>query len=101
MQPLAADGRLEFRAPVAMKGKLLIIGGKGVDIAVTDLTIFGCSIIKPPVELRKKQVVSIKLEYLDYVKGIVRWSSQDTAGIEFDRPLYAPVAEHLQKVYLR
>jgi hypothetical protein len=31
----------------------------------------------------------------------VRWTSHGFAGIEFDKPLYAPVAEHLKRIFGR
>jgi hypothetical protein len=101
MELPASQARLQSSSPVVMRAKLRIIGGKGFDVAVTDLTADGCCIVKPNVELRLKQKVSIKLESLDFIKGSVRWSNETTAGIEFERPLYGPVVEHLQRIYLR
>ncbi len=87
------------RPPIAMNAKLRIIGGKGFDVAVMDLTVDGCCIALPGVELRLKQQVSIKLESLDFIKGRISWSSEPGAGIEFERPLYGPVVEHLLRTY--
>ena len=87
------------RSPIAMNAKLRIIGGKGFDVAVTDLTVDGCSIALQGVELRQKQAVSIKLESLDFIKGRITWSSETGAGLEFERPLYGPVVEHLLRTY--
>jgi hypothetical protein len=99
MDSPATQARQKSRAPVVMNAKLRIIGGKGMDVSVSDLTADGCCIAKPNVELRLKQQISIKLESLDYLKGSIRWASETTAGIEFERPLYGPVFEHLQRIY--
>lgn len=101
MESQATQARQNSRAPVVMNAKLRIIGGKGVDVSVIDLTADGCRIAKPSIELRVKQQVAVKLESLDYLKGCVRWSDESTAGIEFERPLYGPVFEHLQRIYPR
>jgi len=89
------------RPPLAMNAKLRIIGSKGFDVSVTDLTVDGCCIVLQNVELRLKQQVSIKLESLDFIKGRINWSSESGAGIEFERPLYGPVVEHLLRTIAR
>ena len=101
MDSPATKARQQSRAPVVMNAKLRIIGGKGIDVSVIDLTADGCRIAKPSIELRVRQQVAIKLESLDYLKGSVRWSDDSTAGIAFERPLYGPVFEHMQRIYPR
>lgn len=32
---------------------------------------------------------------MEGMSGVVRWVSSDLAGVEFDRPLYGPVLEHI------
>jgi hypothetical protein len=97
--PPRVKARMQGRAPVVMNAKLRIIGGKSIDVYVTDLTAEGCCIVAPKSELRIHQEVSIKLESLDFIKGRIGWSNENAAGIEFERPLYGPVVEHLQRIY--
>ena len=99
MKPPAAKARAKSGAAVIMNARLRLTGGKGFDVIVTELTAAGCSISRVSVELRLNQPVSIKLDTLDYVKGSISWASDATAGIEFERPLYAPVVEPLQRLH--
>ena len=41
----------------------------------------------------------LRPERMEGLCGTVRWVSGHEAGIEFDRPLYAPVVEHLHRLY--
>ncbi len=95
MKPPASDDRNARRARVVIQAKLRIIGGKGFDVTVTALDAEGCAFIKPNVMLREKQKVAIKLDTLDFVPAIVRHASDEEGEIEFERPLYGPVVEHL------
>jgi hypothetical protein len=31
--------------------------------------------------------------------GVVRWVSADLAGVEFDRPIYGPVLDHIAQAF--
>jgi hypothetical protein len=95
------NDRRNRRDAVAMTARVRSTGGMVWDVVVTDLTAEGCCIAKPEIRLRDRQRVSIKLEAIDYLLGTVKWAQASTAGIEFDRPLYGPVAEHLQRRFLR
>ena len=45
------------------------------------------------------QRIIIKLESMEGTSATVRWVTNEEAGLEFDRPLYGPVVEHLQRIY--
>ena len=96
-----SNHRRGIRNSVAMTARVRSTGGMVWDVVVTNLTAEGCCIAKPDIRLRAQQRVSIKLESLEYLLGHVKWALESTAGIEFDRPLYGPVAEHLQRRFLR
>ncbi|MGE3692508.1 MAG: hypothetical protein AB7F98_14120 [Novosphingobium sp.] len=70
-----------------------------MEVTVTDLTADGCAIRLPKAQLRVKQKVSIKLESLEFVTGVVSHFDANAATIQFDRPLYGPVIEHLRRQY--
>ena len=84
-----------------MTARLRSTGGMYWDVVVTDLSAEGCNIAKPDIRLRANQRISIKIESIDYLLGHVKWAAELSAGIEFDRPLYGPVAEHLQRRFKR
>jgi hypothetical protein len=68
-------------------------------VSITDLTIEGCCISYPCSTLEVGQEVTIRPEKMNDISGTVRWVSAEGAGIEFERPLYQPVAEHLQREF--
>jgi hypothetical protein len=74
-------------------------GGIADPVTIVDLTAEGCCISYPGSTLNAGQQVTIKPATMDGLPGTVRWVSREGAGIEFDRPLYAPVQEHLQREY--
>ncbi len=43
--------------------------------------------------------VVLRPQGLEGLCGLVRWVRGHDAGIEFDRPLYTPVVEHLHRKY--
>jgi len=72
-------------------------GGIVRGVVISDLTPEGCCISTMGMELEAGYRVTVRPEAIEYIAGEVRWSSSTQAGIEFDRPLYTPVAEHLQR----
>jgi hypothetical protein len=74
-------------------------GGISDPVTIVDLSAEGCCISYPGSTLKVGQQVSIKPATMEGLAGTVCWVSAEGAGIEFDRPLYAPVVEHLQREY--
>lgn len=69
------------------------------DVVISDLTAEGCGICTMGLELEVGHRVTVRPEALEHLAGQVRWSSGTKAGIEFERPIYVPVAEYLQREY--
>lgn len=67
------------------------------EIAVTDLSTAGCRIGTRNGELALGSALFVKLDHLAPLRATVRWHEAGIAGLEFDRPLYVPVLEHLLK----
>ena len=88
--------RRSNRMPIAAKASLRLTQGTKFDVAVTNLTSEGCCIAARYLSLRTGDYVTLKLADLEYLRAIVRWSNDAMVGLEFTRPLYGPVAEHLQ-----
>lgn len=74
-------------------------GGVSHEVSIVDLSAEGCCITYPASTLAVCQPVIIKPLTMQGISGTVRWVSPEGAGIEFDRALYAPVAEHLQRQF--
>lgn len=37
----------------------------------------------------------VRPQGMEILTGVIRWISGEVAGIEFDRPLYGPIIDHL------
>lgn len=62
---------------------------------ILDLSPEGCCIATDSLCLRVGARVMIRPEGMEGLTGVIRWILNDRAGVEFDRPLYGPVFEHL------
>lgn len=65
------------------------------DVVVFDLSEKGCRFHDPHGALRLEDQITIFLGSIGPFKATVRWRSQDSVGIEFDKPLYTPVLDHI------
>jgi hypothetical protein len=91
--------RQSERKQVLILAKCRRRAGISDPVSITDLSAEGCSISYPCSTLKIGQQVTIKPATMDGIPGTVRWVTADGAGIEFERPLYAPVVEHLQREF--
>lgn len=66
---------------------------------ISDISTRGCCIRTDRVLLRVGSRVVIRPEGMEALGGTVRWISGDCAGLEFDRPIYAPVVDHLVRLH--
>ncbi|TCM39289.1 MULTISPECIES: PilZ domain-containing protein [unclassified Novosphingobium] len=74
-------------------------GGLHDEGEISDLSTEGCCVrIAAPFLCVGSRVV-IRPQGLAGMTGIVRWLSGDFAGIEFDRPLFGSVIEHLVRLH--
>ena len=89
--------RQNERKPILLVARCRRTLGATGNVSITDLTAEGCCISGGG--LHVGQGVTIKPELFEALAGTVRWVSADEAGVEFDRPLYGAVAEHLQQEY--
>lgn len=62
---------------------------------IADISPEGCRVRVHGLAFRVGTRVLLRPEGLESVTGLVRWISGDEAGVEFDRPLYPPVVDHL------
>ena len=82
-----------------MDAECRVPGGTFGKVSIVDLTPEGCCIFARGLILREGQAVRITPASFQALPGVVRWNARGYAGIEFDSPLYGPVAEHLQKTF--
>ena len=72
-------------------------GGSASELVVLDLTMAGCMVSTGGLTLKVDQRILVKLRPLEVLPATVRWVEDRTAGLEFERPLYKPVLDHLRR----
>ncbi|MFA7603640.1 MAG: PilZ domain-containing protein [Novosphingobium sp.] len=97
----ASNQRRASRAGVLIPATCRTATGRRGDVTIVDLTAQGCRLFTRAVPLSAGLRLRIRPQDFESLPGVVRWVRQGFAGIEFDRPLYEPVAEHLQRVFGR
>lgn len=68
-------------------------------VVITDISVCGCRIESFALTMNVGDLVVLRPEGLEGLCGVVRWVKDHAAGIEFDRPLYRPVVEHLHRTH--
>lgn len=91
------DKRRDDRHLILLPGRMRTMRAVTVHVAVTDLSPTGCQILGNADLFGIGQAVFIRLGQIEPLKATVRWRNFQIGGLEFDRPLYLPVAEHLAR----
>ena len=91
--------RRSERKPVRLAARCRKSTGFAGAVLLSDLTPEGCCIATKGMPLKVGQHVTLRPDALEAIGGTIRWVLFNLAGIEFDRPLYGPVVEHLQQKY--
>jgi hypothetical protein len=69
------------------------------DGKISDISVEGCCLQMQGLYFRVGARLIIRPKAMEGLAGVVRWISGDLAGVEFDRPIYGPVFEHLVQAH--
>jgi hypothetical protein len=75
------------------------MGGGAEHVVIHDLSALGCRIASAGLLLRPGARVLVRPDCIEGIPGIVRWTTPESAGIEFERELYAPLVDHLHRTF--
>lgn len=75
---------------------LRIGSGAPVRAEITDLSEAGCACTTPSPWMRSGAQATIRIGSLGPIDATIRWVNDRQVGIEFHRPVYGPVFEHLR-----
>jgi len=95
MQQVGYEERRSERHGVVLPAKVRTCSGFLDRVTIVDLSEWGCRIESRALALRKGDLVVVRPQGIEGICARVCWVHGDAAGIEFDRPLYGPVVEHL------
>ena len=86
------------RKNISVPGKIRTGQCVAHNVAITDLSEGGCCAIDRGNSLREGASVSIRVGRLDPIDATVRWAKAGEIGLEFQRPIYGPVFEHIRDI---
>jgi PilZ domain len=70
-------------------------------VVISDISEGGCRIDSLGLVMQTGDLVVVRPDGIEGLGGVVRWVKGHSAGIQFDRPLYPAVVDHLHKTFLR
>lgn len=94
------DERRSRRLGLAMPARCRMLSGFTEDVVIRDISEGGCRVASTVLRLRAGDRVLLRPPGMEGLAGIVRWFERGEAGIEFERPLYVAVVEHLHRQYV-
>jgi PilZ domain len=99
MQQTPRKLRQAERALLVLPAKCRSRSGFLDRVVITDLSPHGCRIESRALTVQAGDMVVVRPDGLEGLCGTVRWASGHGAGVEFERPLYGPVVDHLHRLY--
>lgn len=91
--------RRSERRPLVLPARVRSRTGFLDRVVITNLTREGCRIECHALTVHAGDLVLLRPEGLEGLGGTIRWTRREMAGVEFERPLYGPVVEHLLRCH--
>ncbi len=91
--------RRSRRLALAMPARCRMLSGFVEEVVIRDISPEGCRVMSFALNLRPGARVIVRPAGMEGLCGTVRWAGRHEAGIEFERPLYPAVAEHMHRSY--
>ena len=88
--------REKERFDVNVMGTLRTGAGTPIQAEITDLSENGCACRVNSMWLKSSAHASLRIGDLGPIDATIRWVNDRQVGIEFHRPVYGPVFEHLR-----
>ncbi|NOW46784.1 hypothetical protein FHW96_002948 [Novosphingobium sp. SG751A] len=93
--------RQAIRRPLTMSARCRLMSGLQDNVTVSDLSTHGCRIATRTLSLAVGTRVMLKLDGLEAISCTVRWVESGQCGLQFERPIYEPVVEHLCRLHVQ
>lgn len=78
-----------------------LMSGLRDNVMVSDLSTHGCCIATRTLSLTVGTRVMLKLDGIEAISCTVCWVGGNQCGLQFERPIYEPVVEHLCRLHVR
>lgn len=99
MSQPATECRRSRRLTLAMPARCRMLSGFLEDVVLRDVSTEGCRIMGFTLNLRPGSKIVVRPVGMEGLGATVRWAAGHEAGVEFDRPLYPAIPEHMQRCY--
>lgn len=99
IMPSEFTDRRSPRSPVNLVAQCRTLSGLRDMGEIADLSANGCRVRTGGLFFRVGSRVVIRPQGMEGLTGVVRWIKGDYAGVEFDRPIYGPVVDHLVRFH--
>ena len=90
--------REKERVNVNVMGTVRTGSGRPIQAEITDLSENGCACTVGSIWLKSSAHASLRIGDLGPIDATIRWVNDRQVGIEFHRPVYDPVFEHLREM---
>ncbi len=92
---VAMEKRSRIRRELALSGEVRTANGTRGTAYIQNLSTHGCGLWANAFQLRQGSILMVRPSGLEGIYGTVKWARHFQAGVEFDRPLYGPVVDHI------
>ncbi len=90
------NDRQSSRHEVTILGHYRAGSGLKREVTMMDLSDSGCRFYDRRTVLKKDAAITIRIDTLGPFDATVRWIDGDLIGVQFAKPLYGPVFEHIR-----
>ncbi|WP_324260796.1 PilZ domain-containing protein [Altererythrobacter sp. H2] len=90
------EDRGKPRHPISVPGRYRTGSGVAKDVDILDLSETGCRFFDRFGRMIAGTEISLRIGAIGPVIATVRWCRQQVVGVEFEKPLYGPVFEHIR-----
>lgn len=84
------------RFDISVQGRYRTGSGLARDVPILEISETGCRFFDKFGRLKGGDEITLRIGTIGPVVGTVRWSRDQITGIEFEKPLYGPVFEHIR-----
>ncbi|UOR15473.1 PilZ domain-containing protein [Qipengyuania aquimaris] len=89
------DLRREKRYSISVMGRYRKGTGVRFDIAIRDLSEYGCQFADLVGRLRKGDEITLRIGEIGPIAARTKWVAKRQVGVEFDQPLHLSVLDHI------
>lgn len=92
---MVTDRRAE-RFDISVQGRYRTGSGLARDVPILEISETGCRFFDKFGRLKAGDEMTLRIGSIGPVVATVRWCRDQITGVEFEKPLYGPIFEHIR-----